>query len=533
MMNVSNSSLSVKPGILLLIAFIEGAVVMAAELIGAKMLAPFFGTTIYAWAAVLAITLLALATGYYTGGYFTTKHPPLKILRIILILSGMFMVLMPAISTAIMSALVDVNILPGLIIALMGFVFPPVFFFGMVSPVIIHTLVNHVDKTGSVAGKVYAISTLGGVLNTLLLGFYIMPQFGIKGPAIVYGLLILILPFLILERKSKPRNVIIILILASLVGLFQLRDHKSQSMRFSVLYASEGILGQVKVVDIRNIMVNNRIMEPRGLIVNNTWQTLYNLTDKENLLDYIYFIKPVLSKFDGSTGNSMLVGLGGGMLAREMVKTGMQVEAVEIDARLKTLARRYFDLDPSIDVIIDDGRHHINRTKKTYSLIILDAFLGENPPWHLLTQECFETIRSKLDDDGVLIIEFFGLTEGLKGRPARSILATLQAAGFDAHLIATRKEDAPDRNLIFLAHKGGFTLEDMRYDDNPYAMEPINDLRDYIIKVSASEMQDAKILRDNLPVFELMVGRTSLHWRSDLNKLIRDIFVEDDLPLFY
>ena len=58
---------------LLLIAFFEGAAVMACELFGAKMIAPFFGTTIYSWAGVLAITLFALASVYYLGGMLTSK----------------------------------------------------------------------------------------------------------------------------------------------------------------------------------------------------------------------------------------------------------------------------------------------------------------------------------------------------------------------------------------------------------------------------------------------------------------------------
>jgi predicted membrane-bound spermidine synthase len=521
------------PATLLTIAFIEGAAVMAAELLSAKMLAPFFGTTIYAWAAVLAITLFALAAGYYAGGFFTTRYSSIRILRVILILSGFLLLWMPVVSQWVMSGLMHIALIPGLVISLMTFVFPPVFLFGMVSPVIVHTLVNHVDKTGSTAGKVYAISTMGGVINTLLLGFWIMPQFGIRGPAFVYGVMVLLLPLLLIRGKVKPLPVITILLLAIITLSAQLGEGKSQSQRFSVLYASEGILGQVKVVDIKGLVLNGKPMEPRGLIVNNTWQTLFNRTDQENLLDYVYFIKPMLSKFQGEKGNAMLVGLGGGMLAREMHRTGLTVEVVEIDARLKMLARRYFSLDPEIEVVIDDGRHFINQTEKKYRLVILDAFLGENAPWHLLTKECFSTIQSKLEPDGVLIIEFFGHTKGELGRPARSVLATLRHLGFDVQMVATRKEEAPDRNLIFVASMEEFSFDQLVYGENPYALEPISNLNDYLVTVPEQEMQDALLLHDNLPAMELMLGKPSLQWRNDLNGVLRDLLVEDHLPIFY
>lgn len=519
--------------LLLAVAFIEGATVMAAELLGAKMLAPFFGTTIYAWAAVLAVTLTGLAAGYYTGGYFTRKYRADKTLRIILIIAGLLMILMPVWGGWIMTAVTHMDLLPGLLISLMLFVFPPVFFFGMVSPLIVHILVQHVDQTGSTAGKVYAISTVGGVLNTLLLGFYIIPAFGIKGPAMVYGAIILLSVLLILPKKIKPSAVLLVVAAALISMGVQAGKKKQDSGRFSVLYASEGVLGQVKVVDIKGMALNGKPMEPRGLLVNNTWQTLFNKTDNENLLDYVYFMEPILSSFSGKQGNALLVGLGGGMLAREMAKTGMDVEVVEIDGRLQTLARRFFDLDPSLDIIIDDGRHYINQTQKSYRLVVLDAFLGENAPWHLLTKECFETIGRKLTPDGMLMIEFFGHIKGDKGLGARSVMKTLQQSGFQVQLIGTRKGDAPDRNLIFVATKTPFLFDNLLYKPKPYAQEPINNLNEFLVNVPEGELKDAELLTDNHPSLEKMLAKPALQWRRDLNAVLRDLLLEDKLPIFY
>lgn len=506
---------------------------MAAELLSAKMLAPFFGTSLYAWAAVLAITLFALAAGYYTGGFLTTRYPARKILIIILILSGFLMILMPAFSKWVMMGLIHTPLLTGLILSLMVFVFPTVFLFGMVSPVIIHILTHQVEQAGSTAGKVYAVSTMGGVLNTLLMGFWIIPAFGVRGPAMVYGLMVLALLVLLIGRKPRVLPTAGVILMAFLLIAAQSGKGSDQSGRFNVLYASEGILGQVKVVDIKGMALNGKPMEPRGLIVNNTWQTLYNRTDNENLLDYIYFMKPLMSRFQGNSGDALLVGLGGGMLAREMQKTGLQVEVVEIDGRLSKLAKRYFGLDPRLPVIIDDGRRYINQTQKQYKLIIMDAFLGENAPWHLLTIECFKTLKSKLADDGLLLIEFFGHIRGENGRAARSVLSTLRSTGFHVKLIGTRREEAPDRNLIFVVTNHEFALDDLLYEEAPYAHEPITDLNDYLITVSEQELHDAYLLTDNHPVMERLLARPSLQWRKDLNPVLRDMLLQDRLPLFY
>ena len=115
---------------------------MACELLGAKMIAPFFGTTIYSWASILAITLGGLACGYYVGGWLTSKHNSVKLLKIILYSSSALLLIMPFWSNIVMKLFIDTNLIVGLVSSLMLFLFPPIFFFGMVSPVIIHALMH-------------------------------------------------------------------------------------------------------------------------------------------------------------------------------------------------------------------------------------------------------------------------------------------------------------------------------------------------------------------------------------------------------
>jgi hypothetical protein len=329
-----------QPLTLLIIAFAEGGVVMATELLIVSILAPFFGFSLYAWASVLAITMLALATGYFTGECLTTRYPARKILAVILILLGFLMILMTSLSQWDMMAMFKSPLISGMILSLMTFVFPALFLFGMVSQVIIHLLMHHVDKSGSMSGKVYAFLTIGGVINILLMGFYIIPTFGVRGPAMVYGLIVLSFTLLLIPQKPEVLPVAATVLLAFLRTAAQWGKAPDQPDPFNVLYANEGILGQVKVVDIRGMAFNGKPMVPRGLIVNNTWQTLHNRSYNENLLDYIYFMKPLLSRVKGLRGKSLLVGLVGGMLAREMKQTGLDVEMVEIDGRLQMLANQ-------------------------------------------------------------------------------------------------------------------------------------------------------------------------------------------------
>jgi predicted membrane-bound spermidine synthase len=172
---------------LLFLAFIEGACVMACELLGAKMIAPFFGSSLYVWASVLGVTLFGLMTGYYTGGYLSEKIKKETLVYWILLLAGVFLAIMPYTSVWVMTKNIDMDIRWGSTLSLLVFMFPPLVLMGMTSPVIINMINTKLDETGKSAGSVYAISTLGGIVATFLVGFYMLPEFGIKWPCFIFG----------------------------------------------------------------------------------------------------------------------------------------------------------------------------------------------------------------------------------------------------------------------------------------------------------------------------------------------------------
>jgi len=195
--------MKVKPFTLYLLSFIEGACVMAAELLGAKMLAPFFGASLYVWSTVLAITLGGLASGYFAGGRLSNKDNSSKLLFYIILLAAAFLALMPFSAKFLLHYLTTVSLLPALLIASMVFLLPPVFLMGMVSPLLISAIAKDEKESGRVAGSIYAISTCGGILATFLLGFYIIPEFGLIRPAIAFAFILAFIPVAILVQQKK------------------------------------------------------------------------------------------------------------------------------------------------------------------------------------------------------------------------------------------------------------------------------------------------------------------------------------------
>lgn len=168
---------------------LEGGALMALELISAKLIAPYFGTSIFVWASVFSITLLGLAIGYLLGGFLSRKENLTLLLRKILLFGLIFTVLMPFTSHFFMSLLLNVSFYFGVIGSAFILLTPSLICFGAVSPIVIQYLNDLKKSPGKNSSIVYTISTLGGVIATFSFGFYFIPFSGIINSIILISIM--------------------------------------------------------------------------------------------------------------------------------------------------------------------------------------------------------------------------------------------------------------------------------------------------------------------------------------------------------
>lgn len=492
------------------LAFLEGASVMACELFSAKMVAPFFGSSLYVWAAVLGVTLFALMSGYYLGGYFSARKQKENLLYWVLLLAGFFLMIMPYTSKFIMMSTIDMSVQWGTTFSLLIFMFPPLLFMGMTSPLIINLINKQLDETGKSAGSVYAISTLGGIIATFLVGFYLLPEFGIKWPCFMFGIMLSLLPLGVLLKK-RIFVAGIFLVPFFLTGFANSAKAKNENNGMKILYESEGMLGQIKVVDMPYPTFTRGVKQGRALMINSTIQTILDLENPEyDLWDWSRFFPTVLSIYPPGS-DALLLGLGGGTLVQQFNRLQFNTDVIEIDQRIKDIAIEYFFIDPETNIMVDDARRYINTCEKKYDIITLDLFLNETPPAHVLTFESFSKIKSMLKPGGMVMMNFYGHITGDKGRASRCILKTFEAAGFQVELLATPGNEN-HRNLFFLASPEKKDFTKTTYTE-PIS-EPITDITKYFLYKSTIDMEDAFVLTDDRPVLEKIYIPAALDWRK-------------------
>ncbi|MEX2131398.1 MAG: fused MFS/spermidine synthase [Pseudohongiellaceae bacterium] len=203
---------------ILTVAFIGGFAIMSVELLGGRILSPYFGSSVYVWGSIITVFMLSLSIGYLSGGKLSIKNPnPLTY-------SGFFIVaallLLPVILFAegIMEQVFLVVEDPryGSLLASLALYFLPTVVLGMISPYSIRLLVSNQSHSGHVAGQLYFVSTMGSALGTLATSFYFVLWFevnqilwGIIAVLMTAGLAVMTVnyvPALLLARVQNHEN---------------------------------------------------------------------------------------------------------------------------------------------------------------------------------------------------------------------------------------------------------------------------------------------------------------------------------------
>ncbi len=161
---------------ILTLAFCAGFSIMCFELLGGRLLAPYFGSSVYVWGSIITVFMLALSIGYLTGGKLSLFRPSLRKYAIIFILSAIS--IMPTIffSEAIMDWVFELVEDPryGSLLASTLLFLVPTAVMGMVAPYSVRILTESKDSSGQTAGFLYFVSTLGSAIGTIVTSFYLV-----------------------------------------------------------------------------------------------------------------------------------------------------------------------------------------------------------------------------------------------------------------------------------------------------------------------------------------------------------------------
>jgi spermidine synthase len=462
--------------------FVSGAVVLGMEIAASRVLAPFFGNSLFVWGALIGVVLAGLALGYWAGGWLADRLPTPSLLAGVMGLGALFVLAIPVLDEPILEAIVRWD--PGprlnpLLAAIALFGLPSVVLAG-VAPTAVRLRARSLTTLGQTAGRLFAISTAGSIAGTFATAFWLIPEFGTD------QLLGLAAATLFLAAALVAFSERLLLLTALAAGGVALASYaavelapetggtlsQAQATNWSPLYRRSGyVRGQeverggagltlryakdtryhrLSVTDsetTRYLRFDNSFQS--GMVLGRPFATAFEYTELFHLL----------KAYNPGARDVLFIGLGGGSSPKRLWRDfpELRLQGVELDPVVVDVAYRFFELprDPRLRVEVEDGRRYLNRTERRWDAILIDAFFSDAIPFHLFTSEFMELARSRLNSGGVILTNTIGSIAGDQSRLFRSVYRTYRSVFptvlVHPTLVGGRGDDTTLLNLILVA----------------------------------------------------------------------------------
>lgn len=437
------------------VVFLSGAVLMALEIVGSRVLAPYFGNSIFVWGSLISVVLAALSLGYYWGGWLSNRNPSFARLLTLLVIPGLLIFMLPFIYPTVNLWITNVDFgirLNPLIASTIYFLLPGIFL-GTISPYAIRLAATTLATVGSTAGTLYALSTCGSIFGTLLTAFYLIPAIGVSNIIHALGMTLVLLALLLWPLVRVRVDALVevaatLFLLAVVSGIVV-----SPLLAFGkTLFQKDSFYHRIRVEEDE---------EARYLYFDQTLQSAMNLGDPTALrLLYSQYTSVGLA-FRPDAKKVLIIGLGGGSIPKKLHKEfpSVEIDVAEIDPEVIQVAKKYFSFQEgkNLRVHAQDGRLFVTRTSQRYDLILLDAYYTDAIPFHLTTREFFRIADGKLAPNGVAVVNVIGAVTGTSGKITRSIAKTLREIFPQIYIFPTRRAQHATldtvQNVIIVATK--------------------------------------------------------------------------------
>ncbi|MCP9448374.1 MAG: fused MFS/spermidine synthase [Nitrospira sp.] len=441
---------------------LTGGAVMVLELLGTRIIGPFYGVSLYVWASLIAVTMIALALGYFIGGYAADRFPSVRLSHVLLA-AALGTAVIPLLTGPVLRLTDSLGLRAGAFTsALLLFTFP-LTALAMVGPYVIKRATRDLAGVGTVAGSVYAVSTIGSVAGTLLLGFYLLPLFGTKIIIFSVSLLLAALSAVMSwqERARAGALAPSTMALLAAFGLWSSTGFAASGKSvegFTILSEAESLYGWVRVVDDDRYGI--RLMLSDASVISAVEKKL-----DRSVLGYQQVLG-LLPIFRPNAKQALLIGLGGGHVARDLKSQGLDTDTIEIDPAVAEAAQRFFSFKPTGRFLVGDARYEIKQLDQHYDLIIHDCFTGGTEPIHLLTQEMLRDLRGLLTAEGLLALNYVGFRTGDGSEAVVAVYRTLKSLFPHVRTFTTEAGNFTD--FVFLVSNTPLNLERHRDDPRVY-----------------------------------------------------------------
>jgi spermidine synthase len=408
------------------LAFVVGAASLGAEIAAARLMAPWFGASTIVWANTIATVLVSLSVGYFIGGRLADRDPSPAGLAKVVLAAAVLLAIVPFIANPFLRVSVEAldsvsaGAFVGSLLGVLVLIAVPVMLLGAVAPYAVRLRVTTVEEAGRVAGRLYAISTLGSLAGVFLAALVLVPFVGTRRTFLVFAVALALVAALGLGRRW---TIVMPLLLASLIAI-PVGTVKATGGG-KVIWEKETEYQYARVVQDAD---GERRLEL------NEGQAVHSVFTPGEWLTGNYWDEMLVLPFASGSGRAprsvAILGNAAGTTARAYghFYPGTRVDGVEIDGELNEVGRELFDLGgKDLRLHTADARPFLRQAQRRWDVIIVDAYRQPYIPFYLSTTEIFRLVHRRLNPGGMVIVNV-GHPEGSDG--LEKVLSATMAEAF-------------------------------------------------------------------------------------------------------
>lgn len=449
---------------------------MMFEIVGARLLGPYVGTSLYVWTSLIGVMLGCMGVGYAVGGVLADKAPTHRMLGQIFLAAAIAVAYSAFLKDALPQEVGKfVTHLETKTILLSFLLFAPAsVLLAMVTPFGIKLTLKDVSRVGSESGILSAASTIGSIFGTMIAGFFLIPFIGSLKTMLVVSLLSACMAFVFLLRERFTfKHIIGFLCWMILVGA---------SMEVHALHASRLVAdadtpyNRIWVYQFLDKALGKQVI---GLATDPFGTQAAQLVEPSDDLYFSYTRFYRLSELlVPKAARALMIGGCAYTYPRDFLRRFPQarMDVVEIDAGMTQIARTFFGLTdhPRMQILHEDGRVFLNATSEMYDAIYVDAFnTNLNIPFQLTTKEAVSHLSRVLNEDGAVFTNLISAIDGPGSLFFQAELETYRAVFPYVAVFSVENDPRTEtQNILLVASKKPLALEEASLGEAWRAYEP-------------------------------------------------------------
>ncbi len=443
--------------VLVCCVFCGGAAVMIFELVGSRLLAPYVGTSLYAWTSLIGVMLGSMGIGYTIGGIYADKVPTRAALARVLFFAALavaWTALLKDADAQMVSTFPLPIELKSLLISLVLFT-PASICMAMITPFAIKLTLLDLERAGFASGVLSAIATAGSIVGTFLAGLLLIPFLGsFKTLLVIIGLL-LVMAAVLFGKKYWDRNMLkgsalLVFMILSAVGIDRINI-------LSFVAVKDTVYNHIQLFRFQDANTGKRAL---GLSTDPSGVQAGMFTDGTSDLVFAYTKFYRLSQLlVPDAQHALMIGGCAYTYPRDFLEKfpHANMDVVEIDPGMTQVARTYFGLkdDPRLNIHHEDGRVFLNENKNVYDVVFLDAFnTNFNIPYQVTTLESVKKMSSALNERGIVLANIISSVDGTRSKFFQAEYETYrQVFPYVAVFSVNNQPRDETQNLMLLASK--------------------------------------------------------------------------------